>query len=65
MVTTEDQSIKELLDTLHIRRWSDAAIGKELGVSGPTVWRWRNDWNKTVSMEKMVRLALTDLLARP
>jgi len=35
------EEILKLLEELRNRRWSDAAIGKELGVSGVSVWRWR------------------------
>ncbi len=62
MVTAEWTTV-EILGVLKDRRWTDAAIAKELGVTGNTVWRWRNGW--TVQMDKMVRLALTTLIDRP
>ena len=64
MTTIEVPTISALLEQLRAKRWSDAAIGEELGVSVPTVFRWRKG-ERTPDIDKLVRLALTELLARP
>ena len=59
-----EEEIRELIERLRERRWSDEAIARELGVSGATVHRWRHR-KQGVSMAKLVKRALEELLARP
>jgi len=63
MATTE-KTARELLQDLRGRRWSDAAIGRELGITGVSVWRWRTG-ECGIKMERIVRMALLELLSRP
>ena len=63
-MTVYERTSKDLLEELRARRWSDAAIGKELDVTGVTVWRWRKG-DRGIKMEHIVRLALQHLLERP
>jgi transcriptional regulator with XRE-family HTH domain len=60
----KDKEIVEILKQLRERRWSDAAIGKELGVSAVTIWRWRNE-KQGIDMPTLVKRALQELLERP
>lgn len=60
----EERTVKNLVDALRARRWSDAEIGEEVGVSGATVWRWRQGQRRVQSPRMVVR-ALEELLRRP
>ena len=64
-MTTTQRTVKELIDHLRIRRWSDAAIAEELGVKGVTVYRWRQDQRGIQRPNELVRRALEELLRRP
>lgn len=62
-MTTIYKTITEILDMLHDAKWTDAAIGLELGVTGQTIWRWRHE-TSLVLMPKLVRAALAELLEK-
>jgi len=53
--------IQELLATARAGNWSDTAIGEELGVTGVTVWRWRNG-QRTVPTAPVVKRVLQEML---
>ena len=56
-------TITEILEDLKAAKWTDAAVGAELGVTGQSVWRWRHV-AAPVSMARLVRAGLLSLLAR-
>ena len=63
-IEQQERTVKELLEELRARRWSDADIGREIGVTYVAVWRWRKG-KQHPPMEKLVKRALMELLERP
>ena len=62
MTTTEEKTITELLHELN-KTMTDKALALELGVSGQTIYRWRNGRTQA-PMPKLVRERLVEILAR-
>ena len=66
-MTTAEQTIPQILNDLKDAKWTDAAIGLELGVTGQTIWRWRHETSPhgaVAQKPKLVRAALAGLLGR-
>ena len=64
IVEIQEGTISDLVNELRARRWSDASIGKELGVAGVTVFRWRCGQRGEKRVSPLVRRALLELLER-
>jgi len=54
--------VKEMLETLRRKGWSDLAIGRELDIPRVTVFRWRKGAKPL--QEKIVELALRSLASQ-
>jgi hypothetical protein len=63
LVYIEAMVIQELLNQLREKGWSDAQIGRELGVSRIAVWRWRVQGGVPI-IELSVEESLRRLLRR-
>ena len=60
-MTTKEKSITELLEQVHQLPMTDVKVAAELGVTGQTVYRWRNG-RSPVQLPKLVRAALLEIL---
>ena len=63
MTTTDEKTIEQLLNQLHVLRWTDVAIAEELDTTSMTVGRWRRG-DRKISHEKLVRAKLQEILGR-
>lgn len=56
--------IRQTLQELHERGWSDIAVGQALGVNRITVYQWRTGLRSPHMMEDMVLRECVELLNR-
>ena len=62
-MATIEKTVIELLAELHNNKWTDKAIGAELGITGYTAHRWRRG-RVAPQLPKLVRAKLEEILGR-
>ena len=62
-LTTTEKAITALLEELHDKKWTDAQVAYEMGVTGQTVYRWRHE-RSAAPLPKLVRAKLEEILGR-
>ena len=60
----KEETAQGILGELARRRWSDAGIGREIGVTRQCVWLWRTGRREPLAWES-IKATLLGLLERP